>query len=247
MGMGDWLMATGEVKKLYANNPIQVLVVGQAHKPMWNEVFLHNNKIARSPAHRHQTLLNGPNARPYIKAKTDTRWHWKPYGPEPGELFFTATEVAFAAPYKGKVLIEPSVKKSTHANKAWIEGRWQELVDATEDIDYVQCGPAGTVELRRVMLQRTDSFRLACAVLSVCRAFVGAEGGLMHAAAALNVPAVVLWSEFIDPSITGYANHRNIRHAGASCGMRVYCSGCRRSMLSISVAEVELNLREVLQ
>jgi ADP-heptose:LPS heptosyltransferase len=89
------------------------------------------------------------------------------------------------------------------------------------------------------------TFRLACAVLANCRAFVGTEGGLHHAAAALGIPSVVLFSEFIGPDITGYKTHRNLRHAGPACGSRLPCQGCVDSMNAISVDEVTTNLWEV--
>jgi ADP-heptose:LPS heptosyltransferase len=93
----------------------------------------------------------------------------------------------------------------------------------------------------------TPTFRYACAVLSVCKAFVGAEGGLMHAAAATKTPAVILWSEFISPAITGYPTMVNLRHAGPPCGMRVDCRTCRVAMNKITVTEVVAALKGVLK
>ncbi len=90
------------------------------------------------------------------------------------------------------------------------------------------------------------TFRQAAAILSVCRAYVGPEGAMHHAAAALNIPSVVLWSEFISPEITGYETQRNIRHANATCGARVPCVGCRLSMELITVEEVLQELEAVL-
>ena len=121
--------------------------------------------------------------------------------------------------------------------------RTEELVDRGGD--FVQIGPPGTRVLRGVHYVQTPSFRHGAAVLAVSRAFVGTEGGLHHAAAALGVPAVVLFSEFISPDITGYATHRNIRHAGATCGARIPCSSCRASMEAITVDEVEKHLKEI--
>jgi ADP-heptose:LPS heptosyltransferase len=95
------------------------------------------------------------------------------------------------------------------------------------------------------MAVQTPSFRAAAAVLANAVAFVGTEGGLHHAAAALGRPAVVLFSEFISPAITGYRTHRNLYHAGQPCGSRSACSGCRASMEAISVDEVVSNLLEI--
>ena len=106
--------------------------------------------------------------------------------------------------------------------------------------------PGGTQVLDGVAFVATDTFRQALAVQSACRAYVGTEGGLMHGAAANHTPAVVLWSEFIDPSITGYAGMVNLRHAGKACGSRIDCPGCKKSMLAISVDEVVQSLKGIL-
>jgi len=68
----------------------------------------------------------------------------------------------------------------------------------------------------------------------------------MHGAAAVGTPAVILWSEFISPDITGYSNMRNIRHAGKACGNRFNCAGCRKAMDAITVSEVLTNLEGIL-
>ncbi len=107
--------------------------------------------------------------------------------------------------------------------------------------DFVQCG-AGDVRLPGATQVPTPTFRHAAAVLSVCRAFVGTEGGLMHAAAAVGTPAVILWSEFISPEITGYSSMTNLRHAGKPCGNRFNCPSCRKSMEAITVDEVVAGL-----
>jgi ADP-heptose:LPS heptosyltransferase len=144
-------------------------------------------------------------------------------------------------------MIEPTVKRNSHSNKAWVDSRWQELVDSMPGLKFVQCGPDPALALRGVTFVPTPRFRIACAVLKHARAFVGTEGGLMHAAAAVDTRAVILWSEFIDPSVTGYANHHNIRHAGKSCGMRLPCPTCVASMEAISVNEVRTTLIEALE
>lgn len=245
MGAGDFLMATGQVREMYERRPLPVAVVGLHGKPQWHEVFENNPKIARRHRGPFQVLRNGPQARPYIAASKPDRWIWKDFGPPPGELHFTAAELEFAKPYAGRILIEPNVKKNGHQNKAWPFERWQALADRMPG-SFLQCGPVGTRWLVGVERLITRTFREAAAVLAVSRAFVGTEGGMHHAAAAVGTPAVVLFSEFIAPSVTGYASHRNIRHAGEPCGLRVPCASCERSMLAIEVEEVEQNLAEII-
>lgn len=242
MGAGDWVMATSQARALNVATGRKILVVGRGGIPQWSEVFENNPRLVRKYLPGCIRLTNGSGLRPYIEAKTATNWVWKRWSISPGEIFLSADERAFAAPHAGGILVEPHTKVEG-SNKAWIFDRWQALVDGGGD--FVQVGPPGTRALRGVRFVETGSFRRACAVLAVSRAFVGTEGGLHHAAAAFGVPAVVLFSEFISPDITGYPSHRNLRHAGKACGSRLACEGCRASMEAISVDEVRMNLEEI--
>lgn len=243
MGFGDWVMATGQVRRLHANTGKRVHVVGFNMRPQWSEVFENNPKIAQKRERDCVFLKNGSGCRPYIHAKTVTRWYFKEWDIAPGQIFLSDDERAFAEPYRGKVLIEPTTK-IVAGNKAWIWERWQKVANARRD--FIQVGAGGVRRLDGVEHVTTPTFRQAMAVLSVCRGFVGTEGALHHAAAALDVPAVVLWSEFISHNFTGYASQRNLRHAGEYCGSRLPCNGCKRSMEAITVGEVLTNLEDML-
>lgn len=243
MGAGDWIMATAIAKKLHQINKRPVLIVNRSGQPQWHPVFDGNPRLARMPGRNVQRLLNCSGSRHYIAAKGPERWAWKRWDISPGEIYLTADEKAFGAAHGGRILVEPHTKV-VGSNKAWIWDRWQALVDCGGE--FVQVGPAGTQLLRGVNFVETPSFRHACAVLAASRAFVGTEGGLHHAAAALGVPAVVLFSEFIGTDITGYPQHRNLRHAGEACGARTPCEGCRASMEAITVEEVRRNLMEII-
>lgn len=248
MGVGDALIAAGRARKLYQETKQPVLIVGRHNVRYWSDLWNDVPYIIRRPAgRRYRTLIDGSGVRAYIAAKTPERWTWRPFTPTPAEIVFTPAERAFAEPYRGMVMIEPNVKANIHRNKAWYWDRWQGVVFSLAE-RFVQCVPNGaSPSLQSTKVATTPTFRQACAVLSVCRAFVGTEGGLMHAAAAVGTPAVILWSEFISPDITGYAQHRNLRHAGPACGMRTDCPGCRASMEAITVEEVVHNLQEILK
>lgn len=253
MGYGDWLMAAGEAKAAHAATGRPVLVTDAAGKPQWSEVFDHNPYILRAPGDQPFTrVISASGVRPYIASKSAGRWTWKPYKPIPAEMFFTDEELSFAEPYRGSVLIEPKVKATGHGNKAWPWHCWVQFAawapNYMPGIRLIQCAPNdGGKKLPDMSLVVTPSFRHALALLSVCRALVTTEGGLMHGAAAVGVPAVVLWSEFIDPSITGYAQHTNLRHAHRTCGMRINCPSCRKSMEAITVREVTDALMRILK
>lgn len=244
MGIGDSLMATSQVKAMNKASGLPVLILGQNNRIIWSEVFENNPKILRYGNQNCTVLHNGPGMRPYIAAKYETRWVWKKWDIQPGEVFLTDAEKKFAEPYRNCVLIEPHTKVAD-GNKAWPWERWQALVNEAESVRFVQTGPFNTRYLEGVEGAVT-TFRQAMAILSVASAFVGTEGALHHAAAALGTPAVVLWSEFISPEFTGYESQRNIRHASSVCGARVPCVGCKLSMEMITVEEVLKNLSEVL-
>lgn len=235
LGLGDWILATAEVRTLNQETGLQVVVVDKLGKPQWSPVFENNPRIARQQSPEHATLLNAPGCRPYIRFKDERRWYWQDWDKAPGELYFSQAEREFGEQFSGRIMVEPNTKVQD-GNKAWSWGRWRELVHGRED-RFIQCGKPGVRRLPNVLFVET-TFRLACAVMAVSKAFVGTEGGLHHAAAALGTPAVVLFSEFIEPRYTGYDSQKSIRHAGESCGNRFPCSGCRASMEAITVAEV---------
>ncbi len=249
MGIGDALMAVGEAKAIHKLTGKQVLIVGAHGRPMWSEVFEGNPYILkRFNGRACARMINGGGVRPYIEQKTPEKWYWRPYKPKPGEIFFTDAERAFAEPYRGMVMIEPEVKNVGHNNKAWPAERWLDLVESL-DLPWLQCVPSNATRSLppKVLKVITPTFRQAAAVLSVCKAFVSTDGGLMHAAAAVKVPAVILWSEFTSPEICGYATMTNLRHASNPCGNRLSCKSCRVAMNKITVTEVVAALKGVLK
>lgn len=243
MGLGDWIMATSQVREINERTGQRVVVVDRLNRPKWSEAFKNNPRMTRVHDDDAFRLLNAGGSRPYIRAKTDRNWVWRRWDIKPGEIFISDIEREFGRPYDNKIVIEPNTK-DPQSNKAWFYDRWQALVERFPQGTFVQLGPDGSRRLHGVTFVPT-TVRQAFGVLAAARAFVGTEGALHHAAAALNVPSVVLWSEFISPTFTGYQNQVNLRHAGEPCGMRIPCPSCRASMEAISVDEVYNALKEV--
>jgi ADP-heptose:LPS heptosyltransferase len=241
-------MAAGEARVLHERTGRNVVIVDRRNRPQWSDLWEGLPYILKGHAPNAVRLVNASGTRPYIEAKEPARWRWRHYKPEPAEIVFTPAELAQAENFRGCVMVEPNIKAQAHSNKAWTFRRWEALLEhpLLAGVKFVQCGPRGTTRLYRATFIETENFREAAAVLSVCSAFAGTEGALHHAAAAVGTPAVVLWTEFIAPSVTGYPQHRNLRHAGDPCGSRVPCVGCSESALRISVDEVAQNLKELL-
>lgn len=242
MGIGDEIMASAQARAMYRQMTVPVLVVDRHGSPRWHEIWENNPHIVRRSDVRNQRLLNSGGARPYILHKTSTNWIWRRWDIEPGEIYLSESEKHFAVHSRGRIVIEPHTKVPG-GNKSWPWDRWQSVVDRFPH-KFIQVGPVGTRWLRGVDRIHT-TFRQACAVMAASKAYVGPEGAGHHAAAALGIPAVVLWSEFIDPTVTGYTSQRNIRHANGTCGSRIPCASCRASMAAITVDEVLQNLMEI--
>lgn len=251
MGQGDVLLSMGEARFLHKRTKQPVLIVGRDGRPIKSDLFAGVPYLLSKPKQgAYQRLFNGPGMRPYIASKTPEKWTWKPYQPQPAELVFTPEELAFAEPYRGSVMVEPNVKAIGHANKAWLATYWQQLgceIHARHLAPLVQCGPVGTRALLYARSAITPTFRQALAVLSVCHAFIGTEGGLHHAAAAVGTRAVVIFGGFIAPAVTGYKDHVNLfAGTGLGCGMRVNCEHCRKAMVSITPTMVLEKLKGLL-
>lgn len=247
MGFGDELMVTGRCRVLQQADPRKVRL--DYGKRLWNEVFDHNPRIAHGQDKQVQIYYPRPNGlRPYCRQKTATRWVWVDHKPEVGELYFQPDELAMAAVHSLDVVIEPNLKGNASPNKDWGFDRWAALAArlTREGLRVTQLGPAGTRLVPGAQHVQTGNFRRAAAVLARARAAVLSEGGLHHAAAVVNVPAVVIYGGYISPRQTGYDMHVNLFTGGEPCGWRVGCSHCVQAMARITPEEVTTALLRLL-
>lgn len=243
MGLGDVLMSIGEAKRVHRTWHQPVLIANAAGQPVRSDLFNGVPYLITRPQRiRYQRLVNCPGHRPYIRAKLDNRWVWNKYQPEPADIVFTEQERAFAERYRGHVMVEPNVKDIGHRNKDWGWRHWAAL----HGFDFIQCYREGDRLLPGARHVLTTSFRQTLAVLAASRAYVGAEGGLHHGAAAVGVSAVVLFGGFISPAQTGYLTHVNLFTGGEPCGSRVDCEHCRKAMSAITPEMVAHELKGLL-
>jgi ADP-heptose:LPS heptosyltransferase len=239
MGYGDDLMITGAARVMQQRDPRRVRPMLR-NLPQRSAVYLHNPRIAGPDERGSFQLLHCRDQhenRPYHCSKSKTRWGYNlNFRPERGELYFSEAERAFGEMHAGRVVIEPNIKPSASPNKQWGRQRWQALAHmvTAAGLRPVQLGPPGTLRLEGVDLIETNGFREACAVLARARAAVLPEGGLHHAAAACNVPAVVIFGGFTPVELTGYAGHINLGASlGEACGWRIRCAHCEAAMAAI--------------
>lgn len=174
------------------------------------------------------------------------RWVWNyKFRAKPGEVFFDEAETKFASKVRrGFVVIEPNVPayKQYATNKQWPIERYEIVAEelTSSGIRVVQfLSPMPSYRLRAAEHVATPDFRRALAVLRRSELYIGAEGGLHHGAAAVGIPAVVLFGGWVPPEVLGYEAHTNLTgDSKAACGLWRPCAHCAQSMKAISVDEV---------
>lgn len=243
MGYGDELMATGMARGLAARGKQAAFGDGRRiiFSPQSREIFWGNPNIAYPGQEREPGLVWIPHyrGRRLYARQVDGHWLWnESFRAVPGEIHLTPTEIQYAENFdRGFVVIEPNVKATAY-NKQWPVVRYQEVANKIRRTHRVVQFPGPHV-LRGVEVIQTGTFRQAMAVLANAALFVGPEGGLHHAAAAVHVRAVVIFGGFIHPRTTGYSSHANIFKGERACGtIGRRCPHCADAMRRISIQEV---------
>jgi ADP-heptose:LPS heptosyltransferase len=254
-------MSAGHAQTVYDADPSRrVAICDCAGNPRWSPIW-DGNPILVRPAdatdeafvHR---IRNASGCRPYIHYPftVETGWtftSWKA-SDHRGRLYLTPKElrkgehVQHNGPF---VLVEPSPKPQ-QPNRQWPLERYRALISACLNVRFVQPIHEETVDrLPGIDHVRTHAFRETCGVLQAARAYLGPEGGLAHAAAALRVPAVVIFGGCIPVQTMGYPDHLNLADhgPGTPCGRYKPCPHCVEAMAGITVDRVAEALRTVLQ
>ena len=268
MGYGDALMATGEVRFLRNKNPNAKFIIGDGKRSYWSTIFDNNPYIIRGGEVKSIDQIiwvhNYENNRPYRlydKKLNQNNYNWnKNYVALPGEIFFDENEQKFSSGilkeiqkkyYRKKIIfIEPHVKKRMgFENKDWGLNKWQGVVDSLKDsYVFLQTTYSDRKKLNNVVNIHGINFRLACSIMQKTDLFIGTEGGMHHAAAALNKKGVVIFGGHISPKITGYKIHKNLYFDDprSPCGNKNKCDHCQEALSLISVKEMISNIKKFL-
>jgi hypothetical protein len=150
------------------------------------------------------------------------------------------------------ITVEPNSSAAWFGDlRAWPLDRWQAVVDTllAQGIRVVQLGVEGAPSLRGVIdLSGRTSYRVAALIMKRSYLFLGLEGGLMHTANAVGVPAVVVWGGLTLPEFAGYAEMHTIVHRRvecAPCGLRGDCPYGRKCLTGVTVDDVLGHLRSL--
>lgn len=248
-------MATGLARGAKADG--KRIAFGDRRRIIWDqhspEMFRNNPNIAPPGSERDADVrwIEYYKGHRIYNRQDGDRWIWNyDFRPIPGEMFFDGNEKRNSTRHgKGFVLIEPNVVawKVSSANKDWGRENYQQVADRMREdgCRVVQFKhDKSPPPLARVEQLKTMNFRDALAMLRHARLYVGAEGGLHHGAAAVNIPAVVLFGGFIPPTVTGYPTHANLTGGAEACGSLKPCKHCRDAMAAISVDDVYTAARD---
>lgn len=259
MGMGDDIMFTAKLKRLKLEHPDYMIVpVAEGKysgrlKLLWSPVYSNNpyiSKIKTKNFHKHKCWKVNVRPRPYtdgfFKDEQGTYSKLKPHSPKPGELYFTDVEIERAkkkvSDFGKFIYIEPNIKEDGvyGDNKDWGFDKWQAVVNSLPDLTFVQAYIPGTKVLENVNCIITINVRKAFAILSLADHYVGSEGGMHHAAAALHKKSVVVFGGVSSPNSTGYNFHTNlyVEHPESPCGRNYECDHCKECMEKIEVQDV---------
>ena len=257
MGWGDILMAMGDAKAVHESTGKRIVMPenrvfsgntywGAAYESL--EYIIRPDEVAADEDV--YPFRNGIEITPYIdwSKSTKNKMHFVPYKPKPAELRFSLQMNQQLTNLKRKlgefIFIEPHVKGSFSAkNKDWGFENFQKVVDEVE-ATFVQ--PSyGAALLRGVTPIKTSSFLDGAAVLSIAKTAVMSEGGLMHAAAAVNVPSAIIFGGFVSPENTGYEMHTNFFIGGEPCGSLEPCKHCQSAMKKINPRKVAKKLKQL--
>jgi Glycosyltransferase family 9 (heptosyltransferase) len=249
LGFGDDIMATGLARGARARG--KRIAFGDGNKIVWGpwseEMFENNPNIAAPGTEKSSDIEwcdHYKGKRRYNKL-VNGKWVWNyDFAPTPGEFYFSDFERNFSSRCHGYVVIEPNVpwQKEVATNKDWGAGKYEEvghrLIAANKRL--IQFQHKNT---RRIVpgatLMTFGKFRQAVAALAGALLYIGPEGGMHHAAAAVGINAVVLFGGFPPPSVLGY--HGQVLLTGISteaCGNIKPCDHCRKAMASIEIEQV---------
>jgi ADP-heptose:LPS heptosyltransferase len=194
-----------------------------------------------------------PWRRKYRRAPLKVTGHYiynLAYRAKPAPIRLKPDEERIAAQWSSRpfAVIEPFIKPGAPPSKQWPVERYIEVARQLScHMPVYQIGSPESPVLSEFPQIRPRSFREAMAYLKAARVYVGPEGGLHHASAAVRTRAVVIYGGFTSPLITGYDFHVNLTGGTEwACGTRKgMCPHCRQAMENIKVDEVLKHARDL--
>jgi ADP-heptose:LPS heptosyltransferase len=257
VGYGDAIMATARVRGFHTMG--RLAAFGDGKTIRWTgyceDIFKNNPNIARPGAEGQKNLVWFPHYKKNLEyCKFDGHkyvWNYA-FKARPGEIFFDPLE-RMLPPTDRFIVIEPNVawQRMSTCNKDWGEGKYERLAKILMKAGYSVVQLIHGNSRRKIngaYHMRTSTFHQAIGIMSQASLIIAPEGGNHHAAAAVNVPAIILWGGWSPTQTMGYEGQ--IMLTGGStkaCGNTFACPHCQRAFDNISVEEVYQAAIEVMR
>lgn len=252
MGFGDAIMATALMRGFHTQGKLAAFYSpdGNHRSIKWTgvceDVFKYNPNVARPAQERESNLVWMPHYKK-VHRYCDyngvlRKYIWRAdFKAEPGEIFFGPDDRVSAPVEQPYIVVEPNVawQRATNVNKDWGDGKYEALTKALTERGHtvVQCvHPQSRRKLKSHHVW-TPKFRDAMRIMSQARLVIAPEGANHHAAAALGVPAIILWGSWSPRKTMGYQEHTMLGTDDA-CGNVQSCPHCRAVFNRISIDEV---------
>lgn len=246
-------MATGMARG--AHDRGKKIAFGDGKRIMWGPyskaIFRGNPNIAWPGSERDKNIewihyYKGGNGTRIYNKQGPGHWIWNyDFRVTPGEFYFEQEELKFAENHGGGfIFIEPNVARKDNApNKQWPFDRFAWVAEKLKADGYEIVQPIYSGANFRIACARpiySVDLRHAAAVLARAALYIGPEGGLHHAAAAVGTVGVVIFGGFIPPAVTGYVAelHTNIAGSDRFCGSFKACPHCKQAMEAIDAEHV---------
>jgi len=258
MGLGGYLAWTAVAREISKKLPKDVKILPcegdgkTVSKVVRSEVFENNPCIlirVEKDVKAFPMFLNNPRAN-YCKTDTPYKAHHRHdkhiieqmcefYNIESPEL---RCELLFSKPEIEKVdklceglerefiTIEPYSKVNYTPNRTYPFEKWQSIVDDLADkIQFVQVGTDEGELLNNVVDMRgRTSFRTAVLLIGKSKLFLSTEGGLVHAATAVDTTSLVIITGYQDEKMVAYPQNINVNiGTHGPCGLKIACNECR--------------------
>jgi hypothetical protein len=260
VGVGDEIMAAGHAEWRYRQRPSAGRVaICDARGHARSHLIWQGNPVIAPPLggyvqKRHPDtpfIQNAKGCRPYIQYpftdQTGWRWatDWSAREHGRGTIYLTQDEIdkgaVWAARYGQFLLIEPSPVRGCK-NRRYPHESWTEIALGLQEagIHVLQPEHPASRLLDSTLKAPHQGFREACGILQHAALFLGTEGGLAHAAAALRTPAVVLWGGCISAPVLGYPEHVNLVDDAPEtpCGQMKPCDHCKAAWARLTPQQV---------
>jgi ADP-heptose:LPS heptosyltransferase len=277
-GYLTWTAVAREIKNRIGVKCIPIEQAGNGIiKIIKSDIFQNNPNIIQKIDDSEYALpitLNNPNTNYCKKDTPEKAYHrydkhiveqiCESYGFTPSsnkpDLYFTEEEISYVESIlrkekiydKNFLVIEPQSNDEYTVNKVYPIEKWQKIVDElVKNYTIVQIGKENKQKVLKNVINLTGltTFRQAACLLSYSKLFISSEGGLMHAARAVNTKSVIVYTGFIHPKMTGYEENINlwIGETHGPCGMKIRCENCLNDTNRHNPEEIIKIVRELIK